>query len=155
MAMKSDLPERAVAVYQEGKNCCEAVLWALEEFLQVEAGTYVKLGASFGGGLGGQGEICGAIAGAMMGLSARADRFAGPDSREAYSQIKQEIVTLFAAFRQEFGGVLCRDLTGYDARTPEGLKGFHSDPQRREKCKRLVLRAVEYWLSWKVPGQEG
>ena len=45
--------------------------------------------------------------------------------------------SLLQAFAQEFGSVNCRELTGYDLTSPEGLEALQSG-ELAERCLRFV-----------------
>jgi hypothetical protein len=47
--------------------CSEAVLMALAKCLGVESKLIPKIATGFGAGIGRQGEVCGALSGAVMG----------------------------------------------------------------------------------------
>ena len=101
-------------------NCAQAVL----RFVLLVTGEdpdLIALAKQLGGGIAGTGETCGAVTGAALALGLHdylAAEAAGPAaSRKAL----QEYTDRFAT---EFGALRCRDLTGFDLRTPEGHDAF-------------------------------
>ena len=56
----------ARANFLEGYNCAQAVLLAFAEDAGLEKNTALRLASSFGGGVGGMREMCGALSGACM-----------------------------------------------------------------------------------------
>jgi C_GCAxxG_C_C family probable redox protein len=114
-------------------NCAQAVL----RFVLLVTGSDPELGAlarQFGGGVAGTGETCGAVTGAALALGLRdyqAAEAAGPAaSRKALPQF----IDRFAA---EFGSLRCRELTGFDLRTPEGHNAFVK-AGGSENCRNFV-----------------
>ena len=61
--------------HKQGYNCCQSVLGAFADRLDIPEDTAMRLGAGFGSGAG-TGELCGAITGAVMAL----DLIAGGDA---------------------------------------------------------------------------
>jgi C_GCAxxG_C_C family probable redox protein len=101
-------------------NCAQAVL----RFVLLVTGSdteLVALARQFGGGVAGTGETCGAVTGAALALSLR--DYQAPDAvgPAASRKALQDFTSRFAA---EFGALRCRDLTGFDLRTPEGHEAF-------------------------------
>jgi C_GCAxxG_C_C family probable redox protein len=94
---------------------------------------------AFGGGLGGSGEVCGAVIGALavMGLRfsrAREDEREDPKmwgfTREIVRRFREEIV-------KEHKGILCRDIAGVDWTNPDEARAFYKGDKVNE-CRRLV-----------------
>ena len=101
----------ARANFLEGYNCAQAVLLAFAEDAGLEKNTALRLASSFGGGVGGMREMCGALSGACMaaGLLFGYD---SPDAKEEKAAHYTRIRTIADAFRAEFGTILCRDILG-------------------------------------------
>jgi C_GCAxxG_C_C family probable redox protein len=117
--------QRARGNFSLGYNCAEciteAVLSLVESGLPPEA---QKLATGFGGGIGLYGDTCGALAGAVLAVSAvhgRASLPEGADRKEVAARSKQELYgrpglyRLFNQipnrFREKFGTTLCREIT--------------------------------------------
>ncbi len=93
----------AVQYKHSGMNCCQAVLAAYAEELEMEPAEAKKLGAAFGAGMGGMQGTCGALIGAEMALGLREykGRPIGARARSVYSD-----------FAQRCGAVNCIDIKG-------------------------------------------
>ena len=65
----SDKGEEARNLFLQGHNCAQAVLCAFAEDLGIDNAMARRMSACFGGGLGGQREVCGAVSGMCMALS--------------------------------------------------------------------------------------
>ena len=88
-----------------------------------------RIATAFGGGVGGTGSVCGALVGAVMAIGLRHGR-QHPSERDArVYALTQELRRRFEA---EMGHIECRELTGMDLSTPEGVKRFYASdvPQR-------------------------
>lgn len=58
--------EIAVEKYKCGLNCCQSVVAAYADKYDIDEDTALKIGASFGGGIGGMRETCGAACGMFL-----------------------------------------------------------------------------------------
>lgn len=120
-----EIRARARRNFSLGYNCAEciteAVLTLVETGLPEEA---KKLATGFGGGIGLFGDTCGAVAGAVMAVSAvhgRAGLPPGDDRREVAAKAKEELYGrpgLYRLFnpipnriREAFGSTVCREIT--------------------------------------------
>ena len=88
---------------QRHNNCCQAVLMAFADQVDLDEDQLRKLGAGFGGGMGNMEGTCGALVAAEMlvGLM-KFDQ--GPVRRDA-RQIQE-------SFTKQCGASLCKDLKG-------------------------------------------
>ncbi len=104
--------------FARGFNCAQSIFSAFAERFGVSSELALRLSAPFGAGLGRQGEVCGALSGALMilGLQYGQDR---PEGKEDIYRIAREFIE---RFRQRHGAILCRELLGQDVSTPEGLQ---------------------------------
>lgn len=109
--------EEAARLFEEGFSCSQAVLAAFAPGLGLDRETALRLAAPFGGGMGHQGETCGALAGAMMVVGLAHGRTRADDEAA-----KERAYALVAALRERFrhraGHRLCRDLLGADYGVP-------------------------------------
>ena len=106
--------EQAKQLFLDGYNCAQAVLCAFAEDLGLDRKTALTLSACFGGGLGRQREVCGAVSGMCMALSSK---FApqDPTDQAAKAQFYTRVQELCAAFKKENGSIICRELLGLPA----------------------------------------
>jgi C_GCAxxG_C_C family probable redox protein len=130
----------AVKIFNSGFNCAQAVLAAFCEPLGLDRPTALKVASGFGGGLGAQGEICGALTGAIMALglkfgSGEADAAAKAETYRKTRQLAEE-------FKLRTGSLYCRDLLGFDLGTPQGQIQAKV-PGSFEKCDDFVRIAAE------------
>lgn len=63
-----DYGTRAKENFLNGYNCCQAVFLACTDELGLDTETRAKIASSFGGGMGGMRQVCGAVSGMLMAL---------------------------------------------------------------------------------------
>ncbi|MGD0613288.1 MAG: C-GCAxxG-C-C family protein [Anaerolineales bacterium] len=133
------LTETALARFDQGYNCSQSVFSAFAPQFGVPDELALKLASPFGGGMARQGHICGAVSGALMALGAGrgADLPAG---KEEIYRLGQE---LLQSFESRHGTLLCRELIGYDLRTPDGWMQARQKGVFTTICPGLVRDAVE------------
>ncbi len=130
---KADALERFAAQGPDHINCAQAVL----RFTLLAGGhdlAPVALARQFGGGIAGTGETCGAVTGAALALGLL-DQLGGETADPAASRARLQDLT--ARFAAEFGGVRCRDLTGFDLTTVAGHDAFVASGGN-DRCKGFV-----------------
>jgi len=124
-------------------NCCESVLLALAEYLDINSELIPKIGTAIGAGVGLNGLLCGCISSVAMAIGIKYGRNKAEENpRQAWDMIDKYV----AAFKKEFGAVNCRELTGLNVKTPEGLKEYYARVHDYECTKRLkfaVEKAIE------------
>lgn len=106
--------EKAKALFLSGHNCAQAVLCAFCAEIGMDEKSALALSACFGGGLGRQREVCGAVSGMCMAFSAlHAPKDPTNHAQKAafYAQIQE----LCARFKKENGSIICRELLALPA----------------------------------------
>jgi C_GCAxxG_C_C family probable redox protein len=122
------------------------VLLAVCEATDLACDCIPRIAAGLGGGLGTQGEACGALTGGVlvMGLAYGSDEVAEREEKDA-------LYARTAAFVRRFGelnGALrCRDLVGLDLSTPAGLEEYRARNLSEQLCRGIVRRATEAILA--------
>jgi C_GCAxxG_C_C family probable redox protein len=122
-------------------------LLAVSQQLGIENEIIPRIATPFGGGIGGRGEVCGAVIGSIMAIGLK-------HGREEPSQPNQHAYALAGEFcrrfEQETGSLSCRELTGIDLSTPEGRSAFYSSDVPVRVCLpaagaafRLVMELLE------------
>jgi C_GCAxxG_C_C family probable redox protein len=139
----------ALEMFAQKFNCAEAVLGGLVYEFNLDCNCSPRIATAFGGGMAGQGEICGALTGAMMALGLKYGRERGDDNNSkalTYGKVRE----LFTAFKVEFGSCGCFDLIGINLTTPEGLEqakevGLHENicPKYVKFCAEQAAQLIE------------
>ncbi len=117
--------ERAESLFCEGYNCAQAVFLTFAEELGLDQETALKLSSSFGGGMGGLREVCGAVSGMFMAVGL-AKGYTGKKVPEEKAEHYARLQRMAEAFKQENGSIICRELLGL----PQGVTPM---PQERTK----------------------
>ena len=134
--------ERAVALF-EIYNCAQSVFAACCAGEELSEQVCLTLAGPFGGGMGRQGETCGAVTGALLALGARYGQGMATDPVKARGPLYARVAEFANAFRKGNGSLTCRELTGCDLRTPEGQEKFKAGDLHHTLCGKLVAQAVE------------
>lgn len=103
--------EQAKELFIQGHNCAQAVFCTFAPELKIDAPTALALSACFGGGLGRQREVCGAVSGMCMALSMKyAPK--DPTDHAAKAAFYARIQEVCNRFKQANGSIICRELLG-------------------------------------------
>ena len=134
--------EIALARFAELFNCAEATAMGLAEAFDLDASCLPRIATGFGAGMGGWGEVCGALVGATMALGLRFGRDRADDV-ETKNTVYAMVRELLEDFEQEFGTIRCYGLTECDMRTPEGMQEARDRKLHTEFCPKFVAWIAE------------
>ena len=104
---------RAVENHDKGYNCAQSVFLAFASEMGIPEAQAAQLMQGFGGGMGGLGEVCGALSGAVAAYSMLSETVKPGDS-EAKEAFYDKVKALGEAFKAEAGGIRCADLKDAD-----------------------------------------
>ena len=97
-----------------------------------------KAATGFGGGIGARGSMCGIISGSVIVIGVKYGR-GREDDRSVAMDAYLRCSDLLDWFREEFGSMMCSDLTGgVDFRDPKQLEEFRKSGY--EKCIEMTSR---------------
>jgi C_GCAxxG_C_C family probable redox protein len=98
---------------------------------------------AFGGGLGGNGEACGALAGALAVMGLRFSR-AREDEKEdpRMWSYAHEVLDRFREIVKNHGGIRCRDIVDVDWKDREQAKAYYKSEKVLE-CGRIIADTVQ------------
>lgn len=125
--------------FNNGLLCAESVVSALATYQNQQHEIVPKIATAFCSGMSRTCGTCGALTGAIMGISLGLGREDKADSVEKSYQATQSLVSRFEA---EFGSKNCHELLGCDIGTEEGQQKFKTDGLR-ENCVEYTGRAAE------------
>lgn len=139
--MADNNKEYGLDLFSNHFNCAQSVLAPFADELGIEQDTALRLASSFGAGVSRQGEVCGAVSGALMVLGLRfgKDRKSGEDAKEACYEKTEEFLHLF---KEETGSLLCRDLLKLDMEDPEVWSKASAEGKFESICPRMVEKAI-------------
>lgn len=101
--------EIAKNYFNEGCNCCQAVVLAFASEMGMNKDALARISSSFGAGMGGLKEVCGAVSGMFMVLGAVCGYGEAVNAQEK-SEHAARIREAAEKFQNEFGSLLCREL---------------------------------------------
>lgn len=125
--------------FAQGFNCSQAVFSAHASQLGIDDEAALKLASPFGGGVAHQGNVCGAVTGALMALGLARGNAAADKKDETY-RIAEDFLK---RFRERHGTLLCRELIGHDISSPDGLQNARDTGVFKSICPGLVKDAAE------------
>jgi C_GCAxxG_C_C family probable redox protein len=134
------LVAEAKAYFAQKYNCSQSTFAPLARHLGMDLDLAFKIATPFGGGLGHQGQVCGAVSGALMALglaqgTAVVDR--------AQKHVCYDLAAEFQnRFKEVHGSVLCPDLLGLDIGDPDQLQQARDQNLFAETCPAYIETAV-------------
>lgn len=127
---------KAMENFKGGCNCAQAVLLAFEDELSLSRDEILKLTSSFGMGMGGLREVCGAVSAVFMliGLKKGSSDLDAQKKREHYALIRE----IGGRLKNDNGSIVCGELLSMAKQQPaEGENLF-----KRKSCVELVGHAT-------------
>lgn len=134
----SNVRRSAEDSFASGLYCAESVVLALAEVQGIESDLLPKLATAFCSGMARTCGTCGALTGAIMGVSLALGRTQANESVQPSYSATQRLVR---EFEKEFGARDCHLLLGCDLATPEGQAMFR-DKKLGERCIRFTGKAA-------------
>ena len=125
--------------FAQGFNCSQAVFSAYATQLGIDDETALKLASPFGGGVARQGEVCGAVTGALMALGLGCGNATLENKEENY-RLADEFIK---RFQEQHGTILCRELIGYNLSKPEELQKAREQGVFVSACPGFVKDAAK------------
>jgi len=124
-------------------NCCESVLMALKDYLGVESNVIPKIGTGIGAGVSLNGLLCGSVSSVAMAIGIKYGRTSPEENPQPVWNMVDKYV---AEFKDRWGAVTCRELTGLNVKTVEGMREYLRsvhDYACAERIKFAVKKALE------------
>ena len=125
--------------FAQGYNCSQAVFSAYAAQLGMDDEVALKLASPFGGGVARQGNVCGAVTGALMALGLERGNATLETKDETYRLAEEYI----KRFQELHGSILCRELTGFDISNPDEFQKARESRVFNDTCPGLVKDAAE------------
>jgi C_GCAxxG_C_C family probable redox protein len=115
--MTSERSDRAVAHFNAGFSCSQAICLAYGDEFGLSPSDAARVAAGFGGGMARTDRICGAVTGGVMVLGLAYGGTGAEDriEKEATYAAVQEFL---AAFETAHGSISCTELLGYNLGKP-------------------------------------
>jgi len=147
--MSENKGQKAKDLFLNGYNCAQAVYCAFCEDFSMDSSVALNAAACFGGGLGRQREICGAVSGMCMALALKyAPK--NPADQQAKAEFYARIQEVCRRFKEENGSIICRELLGLGAGssnpTPElRTKAYYERRPCPDKVKSAAAILEQYF----------
>lgn len=138
----SEKVEAAVACFREGFSCSQAILSTYGGDFGLPRETALRAAAALGAGMGRLGEVCGAVAGALIVIGLKHGHTAAAD-KETKEKNYARVRDFAGRFRSRNGALCCRELLGCDLSTAEGMEAARQKGVLAERCPRFVRDAAE------------
>lgn len=133
--------DKALSLFSNNFNCSQAVFTAFASDFGIDEELALKIGTSFGGGAR-NGEICGAVSGALMVLGLKYGHYQS-DNNKQKSRAYEIAVEYTKRFKEKNKSIVCRDLLGYDLSNPDEMACIKEKNLFTEICPEMVKSAVE------------
>ena len=132
---------QAAELFLNGCNCAQAVLVAFSDVTGLDTEFAKRISCGFGGGIGRQREVCGAVSGMLMAadlLYGYTDPGEGDIHKKAYYALVQE---LCRKFLEETGSIICRELLDNPSSDPNPSPRT-AEYYAQRPCARFVMLAA-------------
>lgn len=135
--------ELARSYFEEGFNCCQAVVLAFQEEIGIEKEMLAKMASSFGGGFGRLREVCGAFSGISLVVGALCGY------GDAISDKKAEHYALIRELAEEFkavngGSIICRELLdGTEKLSAQNPAVRTEEYKHKRPCYEIVANSAD------------
>lgn len=171
--MAKDHLAEANELFRSGFNCSQAIVAVFSEEHGFPAEIAIKMSYPFGRGMGGCGDTCGALTGAMMvigmkygtagqigmkyGATGQPEMkygtagqigmkygVTGPGDAEKMKSACEITRRLIELFEAEHGTIICNDLTGIDQRKLNGSELMAMLPHFHSRCQKFMETVVTF-----------
>ena len=124
--------------FTQGFNCSQSVFCAFASKLGITDESALMLASPFGGGVAHQGQVCGAVTGALMALGLGRGSATVEEKDETY-RLAEDFIQ---RFQERHGSILCRELIDHDISTLAGLQSAREEKVFNTICPGLVKDAA-------------
>jgi C_GCAxxG_C_C family probable redox protein len=134
------LDAEAKAYFDGGFNCAQSVLAPFADRFGFDRKTMLRIATPFGGGMGHNGQICGAVSGALMAIGlVRGTDIYDKAQKDACYALAQSFQKRFMA---KHGALTCPGLLGLDIGDPAELAQVRALNLFHTRCPDFVGDAV-------------
>ena len=131
----------AADLFMEGYNCAQSVFIAFCDLTGFSKEEAAKISSTFGAGIGGYREVCGAVSGMAMVLG-RLYGYDSPTDQDAKKNVYNNIHDLLSRFEEKNRSIICRELLKnipYDKSPSPRTAEYYA----KRPCARFVMTAAE------------
>lgn len=135
-----DFEKEARAYFSQHYTCSQSVFAPFAKYLGMDLEAALKIATPFGGGMGHNGQVCGAVSGALMAIGL-AEGISEYDRTQKYA-----CYALARTFQERFvdhhGALTCPWLLGLDIGDPIDLEEAYARDVFNTVCPEFVVDAV-------------
>ncbi len=128
--------------FKQGYNCSQSVVLSFIDEIGLDKEQALKIASSFGGGIGRQREVCGAVSGMMICLGALKG-YSSPNNHTEITEYYTLIQKLCNKFKERNGSIVCRELLGLTSPSNPTPEKRTDEYYKKRPCALLVGDAVE------------
>ena len=132
--------QEAVLLFNQGFNCSQAVFSVFCEEFGLDKNIALKISCGFGGGMC-QGEICGAVSGAVMALGLKYGQNKGEDT-ESKEKTYEVVKDFNSRFKDINGSIICKELLDFDLSKENATKIAKEKGLFTTVCPKVITDAV-------------
>jgi C_GCAxxG_C_C family probable redox protein len=136
----NEMQEKAIELFKQGMHCSQVLAMVGLEKLGITEPSVIKAMGAFGGGIGGTGNICGTLVGAVSVIGSLYSRgsLEEKENPRMWAATKK-ILKNFEALAAQHGGINCCHIARVDWMNRDQVKEFYSNPEsRRQHCLTIV-----------------
>lgn len=135
-----EMRKRAVELFNQRLHCSQVLAMVGMEKLGITEPSVIKALGAFGGGIGGSGNICGALVGAVSVIGSLYSRgkLEEKENPRMWAATKA-LLKKFEELTAEHGGIQCSQIARVNWMDREQVKNFYNSPDsRRSHCLAVV-----------------
>ena len=141
--MTDDTVKHAMKYFSSDYNCSQSVMKSVLEKRRMDFDEIFNLAAGFGGGVGLQGHICGAVSGAVAALGViNGNKY--DDTRKHKEATYESAAKFMHKFKEKNGSIICDALTGIEMADKAAHDRAIEDGTFEKVCPGYVKDAV--WI---------
>jgi len=140
--MNRESSDEAVDLFNRGFYCSQAVFYAYCERFGLDKDMACRIATPFGAGIGWTGNMCGAVAGALMVIGLCHGN-TDPDDMDAKKKVFAATQKFMVEFVDRHASINCTELLGYDLSDPDQRFEARKVGVTKEKCPVFVRDAAK------------
>lgn len=152
MKTAEDYGREAKELFFSGYTCSQAVLGVFAPAFGLDRKTAMLIASPFGGGLGRQREVCGAVSGMCMALGL-AEGFPEPPDAKEKGELYRTVQALCVSFRGKFGTILCGEMLRRAALSPDtdpNPEKRTAEYYKKRPCPEIIEEAARIFAAYAI-----
>lgn len=137
--------EKAIALHKSGFGCAQSVASVFSEEFDIDMVTAQKMAIGLGGGIGRQGEVCGALSGGVLvlGMNYGVNSMDGEANKIAKEKVYELDKEFTRQYKERTGAIRCNDILGFDMNDPEARAEALAKGIFATRCNQCIQDSVE------------